>query len=902
MKILPVDRQDSGRKGRPERSPAGTRRFVAALLVLGLTVVATLSLAELLFPNGIGNTVRAAAIAAGYGYHGDDTRLRVALARWPGRILQSAVDAPEIPRLVIDIGFKNLGKLYAKRNEALDTGYLVQEEDDFVPASIRVEERTVDVKLRLKGDMVDHVRTSKWSFRVHTKGGGEIFGMRRFSLQHPETRGFQAEVLFLDTLRSLDVLAPRYFFVDVVVNGNDVGLMAMEEHFSTELLERNGRRDGVILRFDESLMWADRVARGREAVNYRGPFDDLYNAPVEAFRSGRIDRSGHLRDQYATAAGLLRAFVEGEIGAAQVFDIDRLGRFLAAAELWGTWHALGWNNQRFYFNPLTMRLEPIGYDADLEGAIGSGSVDSPGSLANRMLQDPDVRAAFQRYVLVLKDAVDSGELLSSLSVLQGQTLRVLRTEFPLLEEVDLSALTARARELPYPPAGAEPPGPFGAYVIADTIEQDGRHYLELSNPLPLEVDVVSIDWAGPSGTVRAVATRAPTALPVTLPPKEDGRKRTSILVEYVPLEGSGNDWMQIAARLHGYSDVKVARVRPGFLPLQTNPRPAGDLETLLARHPFLSLTDDGTTIEVSPGERAVEGSLVIPAGFQFRIPAGTTLLFEPDASVVVYGPTRFLGTTAAPVVLDASPDSPSGLWQGVVVEESGERSVWEHVQVNNTSGVRWGSWELTGGVTFYRSDVTMSECVFRGNRAEDALNIVHSDFELVEVGFLDTASDGLDSDFSTGSIQGGSFTHIGTGGGADGVDVSGSEVVLRHTRFSNVTDKAISVGENSRLTAEHVVARHCATGAASKDGSSLVISDSEFEDASIAALMSYVKKPEYGGASLVADNVTIRGTAKPAWAQPGSRIVMDGNRVPAQDMDVDALYKGSMKRGAGDEN
>jgi len=47
--------------------------------------------------------------------------------------------------------------------------------------------------------------------------------------------------------------------------------MAFEEHFSKELLESQGRREGVIVKFDESLFWDYRVANGQA-----GPFNNYH--------------------------------------------------------------------------------------------------------------------------------------------------------------------------------------------------------------------------------------------------------------------------------------------------------------------------------------------------------------------------------------------------------------------------------------------------------------------------------------------------------------------------------------------------------------------------------------------------------------------------------------------------
>ena len=44
----------------------------------------------------------------------------------------------------------------------------------------------------------------------------------------------------------------RSSWIMITENGSAVGIMALEEHFSKELLEANGRRESVIIRFDEA--------------------------------------------------------------------------------------------------------------------------------------------------------------------------------------------------------------------------------------------------------------------------------------------------------------------------------------------------------------------------------------------------------------------------------------------------------------------------------------------------------------------------------------------------------------------------------------------------------------------------------------------------------------------------
>ena len=51
--------------------------------------------------------------------------------------------------------------------------------------------------------------------------------------------------------------------------------------------------------------------------------------------------------------------------------------------------------------------------------------------------------------------------------------------------------------------------------------------------------------------------------------------------------------------------------------------------------------------------------------------------------------------------------------------------------------MRHSGWQLTGGVVFYENPVQLVRCRFLGNRTEDALNSIRSQFSLSEVEIAD---------------------------------------------------------------------------------------------------------------------------------------------------------------------
>jgi hypothetical protein len=325
--------------------------------------------------------------------------------------------------------------------------------------------------------------------------------------------------------------------------------------------------------------------------------------------------------------------------------------------------------------------------------------------------------------------------------------------------------------------------------------------------------------------------------------------------------------------------------------MDRHPIDTASLEETLEAHPFLAWDEMNGRLRMAPGDRLVAGSLVLPAGVGLELGPGTTLRFEKGEALIASGPLIFLGSPEAPVILQgASADS---LWSGIVALHSDETHRWKNVIVRNTSGIARGGWTLTGGVTLRDARIHIEDSLFESNRCEDALNIVRSEFELINVRIVDTPSDAFDGDFVSGRIVGGSYEDIG----GDGIDVSGSEVRIEGVQMQRVRDKAFSLGERSRAQISNVRVADAGTAVASKDASLTEVSDSEFERIRYTAIMAYVKKPEYGPSEVIARNVILKEVGADALAQLGSRMTLNGVEIAPEAIDIDELYeRGHMRK------
>ena len=209
----------------------------------------------------------------------------------------------------------------------------------------------------------------KWSFRVNLRGEANWKGMLSFSLMTPEARDFLHEWMFHRILEREGVLSPRYGYLQMRLNGESLGIYTWEEHFQKQLVEAAQRREGPIVKFEEGPLWE---MRQREAQSGCALIDKKtvpLASPVSAFQEGKTMESAALNRQFGAARKLMEQYRTNAVPASEIFDVDLLGRFLAIAELTRTYHGLIWHNQRFYYNPVTARLEPIGFDGDTGGGV-----------------------------------------------------------------------------------------------------------------------------------------------------------------------------------------------------------------------------------------------------------------------------------------------------------------------------------------------------------------------------------------------------------------------------------------------------------------------------------------------------------------------------------------------------
>ena len=811
------------------------------------------------------------------------------LDQWTGKGFDPA-------RLELTVQPQAMQILEAKRAEALAAGILQTSGDDWVEGQLREEGgKPLAVRLRLKGDWLDHLHGDKWSFRIQVRDGGSWRRMVTFSLHTPLARYFLHEWLLHQFWEREDVLTTRYDFVELTLNGRPLGIYAYEEHFEKQLVESRRRREGPILKFSEDGFWLgiERQLQHHGFVRTESGHSAMAaeTAPIQAFDEKKTAASPDLAAQFERAQSLLEQYRAGTRPAAEIFDLTRLARYFAICDLLNGYHGIVWHNQRFYFNQITDRIEPVGFDgfggppAEQYTILGQGALN-PGSLLSqglfsRLFLDPEFAAAYIRALYRLSSDDYFDNFLADMEAGWTTRLTYLQSEFPEYrpewENFRTQAQFVHSLLLPYPDQSLR------TYTL-DYAGSAKRLRVSNTHNLPVEVIGYGLNAGGPVIPLDS-ALLLPGHLPrrflVRLLRDSVGRLRDFDQIRFLEQQAL------TAQQTRVFHELPVSRSATHlfFRTLGTDSLfsarisswtpPRTELPDRGLFHSTEPVSNDlyevaGRTIRFRQGPLATDRDIIIPAGYEVFFNEGTTLDLYDGARFLTRSPLRMNGSEEAPILI-TSRDGSAG---GFTVLQTGSLSTLDHVVFENLNTLRSGGWMLTGMVTFYESDVRFYRCAFLKSNCEDALNTVRSEILVDQCRFGYTFSDGFDSDFCKGEIRNSFFYHTGN----DGLDFSGSIINVYDCRFENNGDKGISVGEESDVAVFRTSISGAPIAVASKDLSVLYARDLTISNCD-QGFVAFQKKPEFGPARIVVESYMAEGIRRLHNIAAGSRLQLEGRMV-----------------------
>lgn len=805
--------------------------------------------------------------------------------RIPINISKGIFASPE-EELSIDINHVNLQRLYFTNEYAIENngGILntINSDSSYVAISISDQTNTSRGKARNKGNWRDARSNKKLALRIRLPDDNTILGMKRFSIHDPAVKGYLSEWIFHELLKYEDIISPRYDFVRVKINGDDKGVFALEEHFDKRLIENNRRREGVILRLDESnqlrahsLLSQDQ--KRRDAPDYE---DNSYSiSPIDTY--GDILGDSILFEQFERGVSLFEAFRRGQLPASQVFDVDRLAKLFALSDLLGDSHNLKAKNIKFYLNPLTSQIEPIGYDQHhpigyLNHLLGENKKLLENSdlivWPEQLFNDP---VFYRLYIESLREVSSDSYLYNfEESIMDAYKTRnnLIYKSNPLYID---NSFTILAENQEYIRRRLAPEKLVEAYFHeheSDTVT------IRVGNTYSLPIEVTGLYYRG-----ELIETTRAGLLDTKFDSEVLGFQDFVFSTGGIDQTSFDQTLLRLGTRLMGDTVELTEEINPWYL--------AGHIDEL-KDDIFFKASDPTSEIFLSAYENRllfnqekveVSRDLVIPHGYEIYIPEGTDINLVNGASILSFSPIIALGTEERPIRIRSS----DGFGGGLVILNTNKETQFEYVEFEGLSNPSQNGWEMTGGVTFYEADVIISNTLFSGNRrGDDYINIIRSNFEIRESQFNDVIADALDSDFSIGSITGSSFVNTGN----DAIDSSGSTIEINDVVMSGIGDKGISAGENSSVLASNMSINNAEIGMSSKDNSNLSFSNVSLSNNAIG-LAAFQKKSEYGPGVIEGDLITMIDVGTPYLIERLSSCVIDGETIESnQERIRDLLY------------
>lgn len=770
-----------------------------------------------------------------------------------------------IEAMNIFISDESFEKLKQKREEALKQGILITEDDDWVKAIIFHENQVLNTRIRLKGDRLDHLQGRKWSFRIKIKGDNAWNGMKTFSIQTPVARLLLHEWLFHKALESEDLLCTRYGFVPVFINGESVGVYAWEEHFEKHLVEGRKRREGPILKLSDDSYWIYDKLNAQKKLDYDIPYYDA--SVVTPFDKNNILKDSLLLSQFKRGRDLYNMYKYAKGSASDIFDVEATAKYYAMTDATNAYHTLHFFNQRFYYNPVLGKLEPIFFDSfpyngifDYYGTdltIGNAGEEWL-SIHLKLLADDTFKRLYFKYLKIYSSRTYWEEIYAKNESDIQFLNQVLNKEFTNYQ-FDINAYYEVAEE---------------ARLAMEVIkEKDGNNDLfsiyknrklnvvtwykgkadyellpHLVNVYTKNENTFRVENYSTDSLIITGFSDIPQLKTETLDEKivlSQANSKKDFTIE-VQSRFKGHKFLFVEFRNKEVAIPIIPWGAPNEMPKYLDLSKSFNLAEL-QQNGLITVKAD--TLSFS-GNVELSENLSIPNNWLVLFEPGTIVDFKKGATFISYSPIFVKGTDENPVVFQSSDNT----GKGIHVFQTKQRSVIRNAVFTGLTNMDFGGWLSTGAVCFYEADVDLRDVKFESNLAcDDALNIVRSDYVIENCIFKNTFADAFDSDFSSGTIKSTKFIAPGN----DAIDFSGSNVTIENCFVVNAGDKSISCGEQSNISIKNCTFEGGNMGVASKDKSEVKIEDSIIKNVTYG-LVAFCKKPEYGPAKIYTKNLIVK--------------------------------------------
>ena len=825
----------------------------------------------------------------------------------------------ELPRYRLDVDLDDLKKIDESLPKDLPSPwygnlFLTDDAKEWADALFTAEGKTYEVKIRVRGDIFNHWAYRKKSWRVKFPKENLFHGMKEMNLIIPEDRAWFAELINVYRMRKFDLLHPPMEFVTVSVNGSKPLLYTEIEHWTKEMLEKQGRTgDGNVYKtgggdsffqqwdpmFDEIGYWDKYISK---------PGSDTYE---EMDLLLRLSQEGAHKD--LSYLSKLKTVV----------DTDKLVSWYVVSALAGSRHVTDFN-VRLFFDPSRGFFEPLPWDISLYAP--RTLLFLPGNkFLNEAFRVPELKLAAHRmlweyvqddeqiaddlaerdrlYALVERAAYRDSLKLQSNRQVKNEMEKLLwkiesNIEF-IKDELKISEALVTERI----PSNAEQQRGLARTfdITARGIAFGTLDWIAIPPEFAVlaEQNMVQLWRDNGDGRWSEADSRVPLSL------RDEPDKNDRIVLEtqdkhlsllwtddpvldanglvrtaphtrhrfFVRVEGEEFDVdafdpkVEVRNAVTGKEADVIGNVLVDERTFEHLEEAYMSRDSFLERYPFFaSEGEDGVVLR---GVHIINETVIVPSTVHLTVKPGATIRMGKGASILSYAPVTLIGYKDLPIrFLAAKENEPWGVFAVLNVTEP---SAIQWTEFADGGEAFLNGTFFSGMAAFHNSPVTIVDTIIRNAHGDDGLNLKYVYVDINRVRFERNSADGLDIDMAlSGVVENSLFLENGN----DGMDISWSPIVIRNIESANNGDKCLSVGERSTPLVYDTILRGCPIGIAVKDDSHAKLERVQFEKNG-TAISAYIKKPFFSEPSVSVLESTFKGNREQTLALSGAVITID---------------------------
>lgn len=306
------------------------------------------------------------------------------------------------------------------------------------------------------------------------------------------------------------------------------------------------------------------------------------------------------------------------------------------------------------------------------------------------------------------------------------------------------------------------------------------------------------------------------------------------------------------------------------------------------------------------------GDVLVKAGATLTIDPGVEILFAQDASLTVEGSLQAVGTLQAPIRF--LPNSGHGVyrWGAVILQNTTDTCRLSHMIIEGASSGRQPVTQnaaislfnaaadldhlqiikvFANPISARYSDLKVNNSEFHSEITGDFINVKYGRGRVENSVFIGNNmedTDAIDYDDVRDSFIRNCLIRDFHGFNSDGIDIGeqAQNVLIEGVTIYNITDKGISVGQQSSLVVRNSLIMNCNLGVAAKDSSNVRLENITFYGCQIA-VSNYEKNPgSAGGNTILSKSIIANAYLNSFEVDAASRLtiqesISDTDTLPA---------------------